>query len=83
MMAFRATVAKLVNPQWVIDADNDPFVSRDAWLDYMRFQPEIGIPCLYSLTHMSFRQGHAPAEPIQPEDLAEIREIWEQYLAGK
>jgi len=80
MMAFRARIARLVNPHWPIDTDNDPFISRQAWLEYMRFQPTIGIPSLYTATHMSFSLPATPLEVVTPEDLQEIKGIWVEWL---
>ena len=79
-MAFRALLAGCALPGVACDTDNDPFASTGAWLDYMRFQPSIGIPSLYSLTHVSARLPGRELDPITPAHLREIAAIWKAYL---
>lgn len=74
-MAFRATVARAACAEWLIDCDNDPFADHDSWLNYLRFQPTIGIPSLYTLTHQSMSGVENP-----PSDLDEISRLWKKYL---
>jgi hypothetical protein len=74
-MTFRAEMARAALPGLPIDTDNDPFISRNAWLDYLRLQPSLGIPSLYTLTHMSFHHD----EPIPAADWDEVRAIWNKY----
>jgi hypothetical protein len=81
-MAFRARIARTALPGVGCDTDNDPFVSASTWLDYMRFQPDIGIPSIYSLTHVSGRLPGRPLDPIPPSALAEVAGIWRRYTAG-
>jgi hypothetical protein len=78
-MEFRARVARIALPGYPIDTDNDPFISRAAWLDYMRLQPKLGMPSLYTLTHVSFTKSGTPAEAIPSGDWDEIRKIWTKY----
>ncbi len=78
-MEFRARMAKIALPGYPVDTDNDPFISREAWMDYMRFQPSLGMPSLYTLTHVSFTKPGIPAEAILPCDWDEIRRIWNEY----
>lgn len=80
-MEFRARMARIALPDLPIDTDNDPFISRAAWMDYMRFQPTLGLPSLYTLTHVSFTAPGAAAEAIHSDDWNEIRRIWEEYNA--
>ena len=82
MMVFRARIAQLVNPAWPIDTDNDPFISRAAWLNYMRLQPKLGVPSLYTLTHVSFAANGSDLEAISDADLAEVSRVWLDYLAS-
>lgn len=81
MMEFRAGLARIAMPGYPIDTDNDPFISRAAWMDYMRLQPTLGLPSLYTLTHMSFTAAGKEAEATRDEDWSDIRRIWTDYLA--
>ena len=83
MMEYRATLARLVNPLWPIDTDNDPFVSKKAWMKYMRKQVQIGVPSLYTLTHLSHALDGRSPEKITNQDIAEVRKIWRMYLLGR
>jgi hypothetical protein len=74
-MAFRARMARMACPEWLIDTDGDPFSSADSWRQYQLFQPQIGIPSLYDLTHTS-----GATEPIPEEWLAEVAASWNAYL---
>jgi len=74
-MAFRARMARIACPEWLIDCDGDPFNSPESWLQYKLFQPSIGIPSLYDLTHTS-----GATEPIPAESVAKVRAVWEKYL---
>jgi hypothetical protein len=78
-MEFRARMARIALPGYPIDTDNDPFISRAAWMDYMRLQASLGLPSLYTLTHVSFTRPGIPAEAILPGDWDEIRRIWKEY----
>ncbi len=78
-MTFRAEMARIALPGIPIDTDNDPFISKKSWLDYLCLQPSLGIPSLYTLTHMSFRHD----EPITATDWNEVRAAWNHYLKGK
>ncbi len=82
MMEFRARMARIANPRWALDTDNDPFMDRAGWLDYMRFQPRIGVPSLYSLTHLSTPGADGTLAEIRAADLAEISAIWHAYGGG-
>lgn len=75
LMRFRADMARIACPEWPIDCDNDPFYDRESWMSYMRFQPEIGIPSLYTVTHMSLSE-----DEVRQEDLREIASIWRSYI---
>lgn len=82
-MEFRSRMASIALPGYPIDTDNDPFISRAAWMDYMRAQPSLGLPSLYTLTHLSFRTEGAEAEAIPAKDWNEIRQIWNDYRSRK
>lgn len=70
-MTHRALVARAAMPDCLIDTDNWPMPTKAAWLDYVRIQPELGIPSLYYLWHMDNSD-----EVITDEDLDIVREAW-------
>lgn len=70
-MIHRAKVAHAAMPDCLIDTDNWPMPNKAAWLDYVRIQPELGIPSLYYLWHMDNSD-----EDILDEDLEVVRESW-------
>ena len=82
MMAFRARMARIALPGAAIDTDNDPFVSKAAWLDYLRFQPQLGVPSLYTLTHMSSAQQGLAPEALAASDMSEVSRIWHTYMSS-
>lgn len=73
-MIHRARVAAAVVPDRLIDTDNWPMPNKQAWLDYERIQPELGVPSLYYLWHMD----NSP-EQIDDEDLNVVRESWKRW----
>lgn len=70
-MIHRAKVARSAMPGKLIDTDNWPMPDKASWLDYVRLQPELGVPSLYYLWHMD----NSP-EPITDEDLDVVRAAW-------
>jgi len=74
-MAQRARMARIANENWLIDTDNDPFISAKAWWEYMEFQPEIGIPSLMTVTHMC-----RSTEPVPKGAYKRLNKIWRDYL---
>lgn len=74
-MRHRSEMARLASGNWLIDTDNDPFISTAAWWDYVRFQPEIGVPSLYTITHMA-----RSTERVPREYLKKLSRIWHAYL---
>jgi len=80
MMEFRATMARLAHPGCPIDTDNSPFISATSWRDYLRYQPRLGVPSLYTLSHMEMGYGGQPQQVIAPEWFDELRGIWQDYL---
>lgn len=73
-MTHRANLVKAVLPDRLIDTDNWPMPSKQAWLDYVRIQPELGVPSLYYLWNMD----NSP-EDITEEDLDVVRESWARW----
>lgn len=73
-MIHRAKVATAVLPDKLIDTDNWPMPNKQAWLDYERIQPELGVPSLYYLWHMD----NSP-ENITDRDLDVVRACWKRW----
>ena len=73
-MTNRARVASAACPSCLIDTDNWPMPDKKTWLDYVRIQPELGVPSLYYLRHMDNSD-----EKISEEDLEVVRNCWEEY----
>lgn len=79
-MTHRAKVVKAVLPDILIDTDNWPMPDKQSWLDYVKLQPELGVPSLYYLWHMDNSD-----ETILDEDLDIVRESlkrWEEKNRG-
>lgn len=73
-MIHRARLVRAVLPDRLIDTDNWPMPNKQAWLDYERIQPELGVPSLYYLWHMD----NSP-EDITEEDLEVVRDCWSRW----
>lgn len=73
-MIHRAKVAHAALPDRLVDTDNWPMPSKQAWLDYVKIQPDLGVPSLYYLWHMD----NSPEE-ITNEDLDIVRESWKRW----
>ncbi|MDQ3397608.1 MAG: hypothetical protein M3511_07525, partial [Deinococcota bacterium] len=76
-MSHRARVAALACPNAVIDTDNWPMPNKAAWRDYLRLQPELGVPSLYYASHID-----ATGEALEEEDYRLIREVWDRHRQG-
>jgi hypothetical protein len=72
-MRFRASMARIADPSWLIDSDGWPMPSLAAWREYVREQPGIGVPSLYYLTHLD-----TTSEPLTAADYALIRSSWSE-----
>ncbi|HET7769040.1 MAG TPA: hypothetical protein VFN74_09700, partial [Chloroflexota bacterium] len=72
-MRHRAAVASAACPDQLIDTDNWPMPSKAAWREYVRVQPELGVPSLYFATHVD------SGEALQDEDYAAVRACWEAW----
>lgn len=75
-MIHRAKVARAAMPDCLIDTDNWPMPDKAAWLDYVRIQPELGVPSLYYLWHMDNSD-----EAISDADLEVVRKAWAEARA--
>ncbi|MCM0649652.1 hypothetical protein NBE98_14890 [Clostridium swellfunianum] len=77
-MLHRARVAKAACPNLVIDTDNWPMPNKQAWLDYVKLQPELGVPSLYYLDMIDNSK-----EDITEEDYKVIRKAWDAFERGE
>jgi hypothetical protein len=73
-MTHRARIASIACPDAIIDTDNWPITNRASWREYIRLQPELGIPSLYYASHID-----STGEALEAEDYALIREAWSKY----
>ncbi|MHC1787541.1 MAG: hypothetical protein AB9880_10810 [Christensenellales bacterium] len=73
-MRHRARLTRAALPGKLIDTDNWPMPDKASWLDYVRIQPELGVPSLYYLWCMDNSE-----EEITGEDLAVVRQVWRKY----
>ncbi len=77
-MIFRAKMAKIANPNWLIDMDGWPLPSLDAFRKYMAIQPLYGVPSLYYATNLD-----TTGEEIPSNYFEEISKIWFEYSNDK
>jgi len=73
-MRHRARIAAAACPEAPIDTDNWPCPNKQQWADYLKVQPEIGIPSLYYATGIDMS-----GEPFGPDDYNLIRETWAKW----
>lgn len=74
IMGNRAVIAKMCNPDWLIDTDNDLMVDKAMWRSYISLQAQIGIPDTYYLWGIATSD-----EQLNEGDYAHIRKVWEDY----
>lgn len=77
-MIFRAKMAKIANPNWLIDMDGWPLPSLDAFRKYMAIQPLYGVPSLYYVTNLD-----TTGEEIPNNYFEEISKTWIEYSNDK
>jgi len=70
-MTFRAEMARIADPDWLVDTDGWPIPSLAAFREYVDVQPTLGVPSLYYATHLD-----TTGEPLTPGDYARIRKAW-------
>jgi hypothetical protein len=70
-MAFRAAMARLADPAWLIDTDGWPMPSLAALRGYVDLQPGLGVPSLYYVSHLD-----TTGEALTLDDFARIRRAW-------
>lgn len=75
-MTHRARVAKAALPGTLIDTDNWPMPNKSSWLEYIKAQPDLGIPSLYYLCCID-----SSDESITDTDLDVVRKAWKKWEA--
>lgn len=70
-MTFRAAMARIADPDWLIDTDGWPMPSLTAFREYVGVQPTLGVPSLYYVTHLD-----TTGEALTADDYARIRRAW-------
>jgi hypothetical protein len=75
MMRFRAQMARLANPGWLIDMDGWPMPSVAALREYASFQTDTGVPTFCYVSHLD-----TTGDAIPPELLSQIRIQWDEYI---
>lgn len=73
-MKERASLFEIALPFSLIDTDNAAFYNRRDTVNYLQSQHLLGVPDLYSLTG-------TPECPLDDDDFAAIRQLWEEYSA--
>jgi len=76
-MTFRAKVARAASPLWLIDMDNWPCPSYKAWKEYMKIQPQYGVPSLYYCSQIDGDRKY-----IEDKDYKLIKELWGKYRSN-
>lgn len=78
VMTARAKIAEICSPHWLIDTDDDLMMDKERWRAYAELQPSLGIPDTYYATGIAQSQ-----EELDADDLTRLREIWDEYRAGR
>lgn len=74
VMQNRARIARMCNPNWLIDTDNDLMIDKDRWRKYIQLQPELGIPDTYYISAIA-----NSCEIFDTDDYNLLRQIWATY----
>jgi hypothetical protein len=75
-MRHRAYVALAACPELLVDTDDWCVPSLDAWREYLRVKPELGIPSLYYVSHLD-----STGERLEPDDYEAIAVAWRRWEA--
>lgn len=73
-LAFRHAVAHASMPNHLIDTDQWPMPDLQAWRDYVRAQPALGVPALYYAERID-----GSGEQLAGADLALVADSWRAY----
>ena len=72
-LTHRAKVAHSVHPDLLIDTDNWPSTNHSVWQEYVKLQPQLGVPSLYYATHVGRRT------PLEDSDYQMLKKLWSDY----
>ncbi len=72
IQGYRAQIAQAVYPGTLIDCDSPGPYSHRNFLEFVKFQSKIGIPCLYWLSGKY-------ETPMDEDDINAIRAEWDKY----
>ena len=70
-MRLRADLARIADPDCLVDTDGWPMPSLAALREYAAAQPSLGVPSLYYASHLD-----TTGEPLTSEDFALLRRSW-------
>lgn len=73
-MKHRARIAEIACPDLLIDTDNWPITDLATWRDYVAIQAQLGVPSLYTVTHID-----TTGEALTDADYDLIRQAWSEY----
>lgn len=68
---FGAEMARIVDPEWLIDTNGWPIPSMTAFREYVDVQPTLGVPSLYYTTHLDMT-----GEPLTAREYLQMRQAW-------
>lgn len=75
-MRFRAAVVRTSLPHHLIDTDQWPMPTLEAWRSYVAAQPALGVPALYYAERIDRSR-----ESLTDGDLAQVARSWADYRA--
>jgi hypothetical protein len=70
---FGAAMARIADPDWLIDTNGWPIPSLTAFREYIEAQPAIGVPDLCYASHLD-----TTGEALTVEDYRRIRRVWKR-----
>jgi hypothetical protein len=73
-MRHRAEVVRAACPELLIDTDDWAVPSLDAWREYLREKPSLGVPALYYADVID-----GTGERLAPEDYDALRDTWSAW----
>jgi hypothetical protein len=74
IMSHRAAIAKICNPNWLIDTDNDLMINKQMWREYIKLQMVLGNPDTYYATGIA-----QSGEEFDDDDYELLRTVFQEY----
>jgi hypothetical protein len=71
---FAASMAKIVDPTWLVDTNGWAIPTLEAFREYARVQPTLGIPALHYATHLD-----QSGQELDDASFRILRESWRGY----